>query len=75
MIDELKNADLANKVGGKFRLTALIQRRLNELMQGSRPLIDDAEGKTQLEIVVQEIVRDKITFESEIDKLDEAGKE
>ena len=43
-------------MGGKFKLTALVQKRLVELMQGSRPLIDDVEGKTQLEIVVQEIL-------------------
>ena len=63
MIDDLKNTDLADKVGGRFKLTALIQKRLGELMQGSRPLIEDAEGKTQLEIVVQEIMEDKITID------------
>jgi hypothetical protein len=29
-------------------------------MQGSRPLIEDSEGKTHLEIVVEEILQDKI---------------
>lgn len=63
MIDDLKNTDLADKVGGRFKLTALIQKRLGELMQGSRPLIEDVEGKTQLEIIVQEIMEDKITID------------
>ena len=61
MIEELKSTEIVNKVGGKFKLTALIQKRLSELMQGARPLIEDAEGLTQLEIVVQEILQDKIT--------------
>jgi DNA-directed RNA polymerase subunit omega len=65
MIEELKNVELINKVGGKYKLTALIQRRLNELMQGSRPLIEDTEGKTQLEVVIQEILQDKITIDTE----------
>ena len=60
MLNELKNEKLIQKIGGRFKLTALIQKRLAELMQGSRPLIENTEGKTQLEIVIQEIVEDKI---------------
>jgi DNA-directed RNA polymerase subunit omega len=63
MIEELKSEAIVNKVGGRFKLTALIQKRLTELLQGARPLIEDTEGKTMLEIVVQEILRDKITAE------------
>jgi len=63
MIDELKSEKIINKVGGKFRLTALVQRRLGELMQGGRPLIKDTEGKSMLEIVIQEILQDKIAID------------
>jgi len=63
MIDELKSEEIINKVGGKFKLTALVQRRLGELMQGGRPLIKNTEGKTMLEIVIQEILQDKITID------------
>ncbi len=65
MIDALKNTKLVDKVGGRFKLTALIQKRLYELMQGARPLIEDTEGKTQLEIVVEEIMQDKIAIDYE----------
>ena len=71
MIEDLKNIELVKKVGGRFKLTALIQKRLMELMQGSRPLIEDAEGMGQLQIVVEEIKRDKIAIDyenSDIDK-------
>jgi DNA-directed RNA polymerase subunit omega len=74
MIEELKSTELINKVGGRFKLTALIQKRMDELVQGARPLIEDAEGKTMLEVIVQEIMQDKITVESpdsESDKADE----
>jgi DNA-directed RNA polymerase subunit omega len=64
MIEELKSTELINKVGGRFKLTALVQKRLDELVQGARPLIEDAEDKTMLEIVVQEILQDKITIET-----------
>jgi DNA-directed RNA polymerase subunit omega len=63
MIEELKSETIVNKVGGRFKLTAMIQKRLTELLQGARPLIEDTEGKTMLEIVIQEILRDKITAE------------
>ena len=63
MIEELKSTNLINKVGGRFKLTALIQKRLDELVQGARPLIEDADGKTMLEIVIQEILQDKIAID------------
>lgn len=71
MIEELKDTALVDKVGGRFKLTALIQKRLLELLQGSRPLIEDTEGKTQLEIVVQEIKQDKIAIDYEASDIDE----
>ena len=60
MIEDLKSTDIINKVGGRFRLSSLIQKRMLEIMQGARPLIEDTEGKTAMEIVVQEILQDKI---------------
>ena len=60
MIEELKSMDLIKKMGGRFKLASLIQKRMLELMQGARPLIEDTEGLTPMEIVVQEIKQDKI---------------
>jgi DNA-directed RNA polymerase subunit omega len=68
MIDELKSDRLINKVGGRFKLTALVQKRLGEILQGARPLIEDIEGKTMLEIVIQEILEDKIAIEGGISR-------
>jgi DNA-directed RNA polymerase subunit omega len=70
MIEDLKSTDIINKVGGKYKLTALIQKRLAELMEGARPLIEDAKGKTQLEIVIQEILQDKIAIDYEASDVD-----
>jgi DNA-directed RNA polymerase subunit omega len=63
MLEELKSDAIVKKVGGRFKLAALIQKRMLELMQGSRPLIDNTEGRTMMEIVVQEILQDKIAVD------------
>jgi DNA-directed RNA polymerase subunit omega len=65
MIEELKSTEIINKVGGRFKLTALVQRRLQELLSGARPLIDDTENMTQMEIVIKEILQDKITIDDQ----------
>ena len=75
MIEDLKNTELIDKVGGKFKLTALIQKRMAELLQGARPLIEDAEGKTMLEIAIQEILQDKITADFGAGKIDKPDRE
>lgn len=59
MIEGLKSDELIAKVGGRFRLTALIQRRLVELLQGARPMVE-TKGLTDIEVVVKEINEDKI---------------
>ena len=61
MIEALKSDEIVNKMGGRFKLTALIQKRLKELLiDGARPLVE-REGRTDLEIVIEEIMQDKIT--------------
>jgi len=60
MIDALKDDTIINLLGGRFKLTALMQKRWVELMQGARPTVDP-EGKIELEIIVQEILEGKIT--------------
>jgi DNA-directed RNA polymerase subunit omega len=63
MIEALKSDEIVNKVGGRFKLTALIQRRRIELMEGARPLVEPEEGWTDLEVVIQEILQDKIAID------------
>lgn len=62
MIEALKSDEIVEKVGGRFKLCALIQRRLVQLMEGARPLVD-RHGRTDLEIVIEEILQDKITLD------------
>lgn len=60
MIDELRDQAIIRKVGGRFKLSTLIQKRLVALNRGARPLVRLPEGATRLEIVIQEIMQDKI---------------
>lgn len=62
MIEALKTDEIVAKAGGRFKLCALIQRRLGQLMDGARPLID-RDGRSDLEVVVEEIMQDRITLE------------
>tara|TARA_R110000868_G_scaffold226872_1_gene479689 strand:+ start:204865 stop:205110 length:246 start_codon:yes stop_codon:yes gene_type:complete len=62
MIEALKSDEIVEKVGGKFKLCALIQRRLQQLLDGARPLVS-RDGRTDLELVIEEIMQDKITLE------------
>jgi DNA-directed RNA polymerase subunit omega len=64
MIEALKSDEIVNKVGGRFKLTALIQKRMMELMDGARPLVE-RDGMTDLEVVIQEILQDKIAIDYE----------
>lgn len=61
MIEALKSDQIVDKVGGRFKLCALIQRRLQQLIEGARPLVE-RRGRTDLEIVIEEILQDKITL-------------
>ena len=60
MIEALRHEDVILKVGGRFRLTALIQKRLIELLEGSRPLVERQAGMTDIELVIEEISQGKV---------------
>ncbi len=63
MIDALKEEEIVNKVGGRFKLSTLIQKRLAAINAGARQLVT-FESDNQMEIVVQEILQDKIYLDS-----------
>ncbi len=64
MIDELKEEAIVNKVGGRFKLSTLIQKRMVALNTGARPLVD-AKTNDKMTIVIQEIMQDKIYLDLE----------
>jgi DNA-directed RNA polymerase subunit omega len=77
MIDELREEAIVNKVGGRFKLSTLIQKRLVALNAGSRALVD-LKTPDKLEIVIQEILQDKIFLDTSanvrtVEQSEEAG--
>ncbi|MBX3444510.1 MAG: DNA-directed RNA polymerase subunit omega [Planctomyces sp.] len=63
MYDELKEESIVNKVGGRFKLSTLIQKRLVQLNRGS-PVLVDTQHRPGIETVIQEILQDKIYLDS-----------
>lgn len=63
MIDALKEEEIVNKVGGRFKLSTLIQKRLAAINAGARALVD-FKSDDKMEVVVQEILQDKIYLDS-----------
>jgi len=67
MIEELKDERLITKVGGRFKLSALIQKRLVYLNKGARSYIETDKNaqRDKLSVVIQEIIQDKIYLDME----------
>ena len=72
MIEALKSDAIVEKVGGRFKLAALIQRRLGEIIEGARPLVE-RDGRSDLELVIEEICQDKISIEWAEDSSEESN--
>lgn len=59
MIEALKSEEIVDLAGGRFKLCTLIQKRLVQIVEGARPMID-RDGRSDLEVVVEEILQGKI---------------
>jgi DNA-directed RNA polymerase subunit omega len=64
MLDDLKEEGIVQKVGGRFKLSTLIQKRMVALNTGARPLVE-VKGGDKLTVVVQEILQNKIYLDQE----------
>jgi DNA-directed RNA polymerase subunit omega len=63
MLDDLKEEQIVRKVGGRFKLSTLIQKRLLMLNAGARPLLE-MKTHDKLAVVVQEILHDRIYLDA-----------
>ena len=59
MLEDLKEEEIVNKVGGRFKLSTLIQKRMVALNTGAKPLVE-SRNPDRMHIVLQEILEDKI---------------
>ena len=65
MIDELREEEIVHKVGGRFKLSTLIQKRLVAINSGARPLVE-IKTDNKIQVVIQEILQDKIYLDTEL---------
>jgi DNA-directed RNA polymerase subunit omega len=72
MIDELREEAIVKKVGGRFKLSTLIQKRLVQINAGARPLVDTKQDN-KMQIVIEEILQDKIYLDTELNVQVAAG--
>jgi DNA-directed RNA polymerase subunit K/omega len=62
--------EMVKKLGGRFKLTVLIQKRIQELARGASPLVAAEPGTSLIDTAMSEILGGKVQFEG----LDEDGK-
>ena len=65
MIEELREEEIVKKIGGRFKLSTLIQKRLVQINGGARPLVDP-KNDNKMQIVINEIMQDKIFLDTEM---------
>ncbi len=67
MLDDLKEEEIVNRVGGRFKLSTLIQKRMIMLNKGNTSKLKSEENRTrdQMEIVIKEILENKIYLDTE----------
>lgn len=63
MLEELKEEEIVKKVGGRFKLSTLIQKRMVALNRGAKQLVE-IQTKNPMEVVIQEIIQDKIFLDA-----------
>lgn len=63
MFEELKEERIVNKVGGRYKLATLMQKRLIALQNGAKPLVP-SHGENKISVVIREIMEDKIYLDT-----------
>ncbi len=62
MYPELKDDAIFKKVGGRFKLSALLQKRVAALLAGAKPTVN-LKTKDVIAIAIREILEDRIYLE------------
>ena len=65
MLEALREEVVVKKVGGRFKLSTLIQKRLVALNSGARPLVK-SKSDNKMQIVLDEIIEDKIYLDANL---------
>ena len=63
MLDEFREDDIVRKVGGRFKLSTLVQKRMVALNRGAQALVE-LPTRDLMETVVAEVKQDKIYLDT-----------
>lgn len=77
MIRKQEFDTLVKRLGGRFKLTVLIQKRIQELARGAPPLVTVEGSRSLIDIALDEIYQGKVGFDlvEDDDKARKAKKE
>jgi DNA-directed RNA polymerase subunit omega len=74
VMDKSEVDSLAEKFGGRFKLTVLIQKRVRELVKGAARLVE-TDHKNLIDVALEEIRQGKVALEGmEVEEGDERKK-
>ncbi|RMG49026.1 MAG: DNA-directed RNA polymerase subunit omega [Acidobacteria bacterium] len=65
--------DALKKIPNRFLLTTVVARRWESLVAGSPPLVEVRPGMSKIDIVLREILEDRVTVDPESKKIVLAG--
>lgn len=60
--------------GGRFKLTVLIQKRIQELAKGAPPLVQLDGRRTLIDIAIEEIHQGKVFYDMPVDEDEGRGR-
>ena len=66
-MDKSEIDGLAEKFGGRFKLTVLIQKRVKELVKGATRLVE-TDHKNLIDVALEEIRQGKLQWEGMLDE-------
>ncbi|HEY3226853.1 MAG TPA: DNA-directed RNA polymerase subunit omega [Planctomycetota bacterium] len=67
VMDKSEIDALAEKFGGRFKLTVLIQKRVKELVKGAARLVE-TDHKNLIDVALEEIRQGKLQWEGMLDE-------
>ena len=74
-MDFRKIQEAQERFGGSFAMTSILQKRVRELVQGARPLVETTETRP-IDIALEELLKNRLQLEYyERDALPEAPRD
>ena len=66
-MDFRKIQEAQERYGGPFAMTAILQKRVRELVQGSRPLVETDKTRP-IDIALEELLKNRLALETHEDE-------